>query len=154
MTAYVSLPIFEAKLDQRLRLVAGRCDGCATLAFPRRNTCLSCAGDSFTLEALSGKGTIYSYTMIAPGVGPSEFDEQQAMTGSLAIGVIDLAEGPRFVAQIVNADPAELYIGRAVRAVVRRLYDQEGVIRYAAKFIPVRDPATAEHESARAESRP
>ena len=28
-------------------------------------------------------------------------------------------------------------IGMAMRAVVRRLYDQEGILRYGAKFVPV-----------------
>ena len=41
------------------------------------------------------------------------------------------------MAQITDADPDKIEIGTKVRAVVRRLYDQEGILRYGAKFVPV-----------------
>jgi hydroxymethylglutaryl-CoA synthase len=58
------------------------------------------------------------------------------MTGALAVAVIDLAEGVRLTAQIADAPAEGLRIGLPVRAVVRRLYEQEGEIRYGTKFVP------------------
>jgi uncharacterized OB-fold protein len=36
--------------------------------------------------------------------------------------------------QMTDCDPHRLEIGMAVRATIRRLYEQEGVIRYGYKF--------------------
>ena len=78
--------------------------------------------------------------MIAPGGAPAEFDRQQAMTGALAVGIVDLVEGPRLTAQLADVEVEALHIGLAMRAVVRRLYDQEGVVRYGTKFVPDEAP--------------
>jgi len=137
MTSYISLPMFAANVDERLRIIAGVCHGCGTLAFPQRPVCMKCGGDKFTDKPLSGDGTLYTFSVVAGGGAPAEFDDQQTMTGDVLCGVVELREGPRIMAQLSDADPAGLEIGMKVRAVVRRLYDQEGVLRYGAKFVPV-----------------
>ncbi len=137
MTSYISLPMYAANVDERLRIIAGKCEGCGTLAYPQRPVCTKCGGDRFTDQPLSGEGTLYTYTVVAGGGAPAEFDDQQVMTGDIVSGVVELKEGPRVMAQIADADPDKLEIGARVRAVVRRLYDQEGIVRYGAKFVPV-----------------
>ena len=137
MTSYISLPTFAANMDERLRLIAGRCVSCGTLAYPQRPVCTGCGGDRFTDKPLSGTATLYTFTVVAGGGAPAEFDDQQTMTGDILCGVVELAEGPRLMVQITDVDPARLEIGMAMRAVVRRLYDQEGILRYGAKFVPV-----------------
>ncbi|MCG8595099.1 MAG: OB-fold domain-containing protein [Kiloniellales bacterium] len=140
MTSYVSLPLYAASIGQRLRLEAARCSDCGALAYPQRPVCRSCRGRSFSVERLSGRGRLHTYTVIAPGGAPAEFDRQQTMTGALAVGIIDLVEGPRLTAQLADVEMEALHIGLAMRAVVRRLYDQEGVIRYGTKFVPDEAP--------------
>lgn len=137
MSSYISLPMFGASLGQRLRLEAARCSGCDTLVYPQRPLCPACGGTDFATQVLSGEGHLYSFTVIARGGAPAEFDDQQTMTGSIVVGVVELREGPRIIAQIVDADPEALEIGTPLRAAVRRLYDQEGVVRYGTKFAPV-----------------
>ncbi len=137
MTSYISLPTFAANLDERLRLIAGQCVSCGTLAYPQRPVCTGCGGDRFTDKPLSGEATLYTFTVVAGGGAPAEFDDQQTMTGDILCGVVELAEGPRLMVQIADADPERLEIGMPMRAVVRRLYDQEGILRYGAKFVPV-----------------
>ncbi len=36
--------------------------------------------------------------------------------------------------RLADADPEQLYIGMKVGAIIRRLYDQEGILRYGTKF--------------------
>jgi uncharacterized OB-fold protein len=139
MTAYISLPTFAANVDERLRIIAGQCSDCGTLAFPQRAVCIKCGGGGFTDRPLSGLGTLYTFTVVAGGGAPAEFDDQQTMTGDVLCGVVELKEGPRVMVQLADADPDSLEIGMKMRAVVRRLYDQEGVLRYGAKFVPVGD---------------
>ena len=139
MTSYISLPMFAANVDERLRLIAGVCNSCGTLAYPQRPVCIGCGGDRFTDKPLSGDGVLYTFTVVAGGGAPAEFDDQQTMTGDVLCGVVELEEGPRVMVQLADADPESLEIGMKVRAVVRRLYDQEGILRYGAKFVPVGD---------------
>ncbi len=137
MTSYFSLPMYAANVDQRLRIIAGKCADCGTLAYPQRPVCIKCGGDKFVDRQLSGEGSLYTFTVVADGGAPAEFDDQQTMTGDIISGVVELDEGPRIMVQITDADPDALEIGTRMRAVVRRLYDQEGILRYGAKFVPV-----------------
>lgn len=139
MTSYISLPMYAANVDERLRLIAGKCRACGTLAYPQRPVCKKCGADAFDDVPLSGEGTIYTFTVVAGGGAPAEFDDQQVMTGDVISAVVELAEGPRIMAQIADANPDRLEIGTRVRAVMRRLYDQEGIVRYGTKFVPVGD---------------
>lgn len=134
MTAYYSLPMYGASMDARLRLIAGACKSCGTLNYPPRQVCTGCAGTAFDDRTLSGQGEVYTFTVIARGGAPAEFDAQQTLTGEIAVGVIALDEGPRVVGQIVGAAAGTIAIGTRVVGEVRRLYDQEGVIRYGLKF--------------------
>ncbi len=136
MTSYVSLPMYAANIDERLRLIAGKCGKCGALAYPQRQVCSGCGHSSFTDTPLSGRGTLYSFTVIARGGAPAEFDDQQTMTGDLICGVVALDEGPRIMVQIADAEADALEIGTRLRAVIRRLYDQEDILRYGAKFVP------------------
>ncbi|MGQ0535074.1 MAG: OB-fold domain-containing protein [Methanobacteriota archaeon] len=134
--AYVSASQYERTLPQRLRMVGARCEGCRRLFFPRRESCPECGGRRFKEAPLSGRGTIYAVTEIGRGAAPSEFAEQQQAQGEYPVAVVELAEGPRVAAQIADATAAEVPIGTPVRAIVRRLYEQEGAVRYGFKFVP------------------
>jgi uncharacterized OB-fold protein len=128
--------MYAANIDERLRIIAGKCESCGQLAYPQRPVCTKCGGDRFVDTPLSGEGTLYTFSVVAGGGAPSEFDDEQVMTGDVLCGIVELKEGPRVMVRLADADPAGLEIGMKVRAVVRRLYDQEGILRYGAKFVP------------------
>ncbi|OUV75153.1 MAG: hypothetical protein CBC83_02880 [Flavobacteriales bacterium TMED123] len=134
MTSYISLPMFGANIDERMRLIAGKCQSCGHLAFPQRPVCTNCGADRFDDTPLSGEGTLYTYSVVAGNGAPSEFDDEQIMTGDVVCGVVELKEGPRVMVRLADADPEQLCIGTKVVAIIRRLYDQEGILRYGTKF--------------------
>jgi hydroxymethylglutaryl-CoA synthase len=134
--AYISIPAYMESLEQRYRLLASRCTSCNRLYFPPRQACLSCGGRTFDSEPLSGKGEIHAHTLIARGSAPTEFREQQDLIGEYVVALVQLREGPRIVAQLTDCDPDEVSIGLPVEFVVRRIYSQEGVVRYGYKFRP------------------
>lgn len=136
MSSYVSLPIFAASLRERYRLEEPRCLSCGSLNAPARMICLECGRGEFQWEKLSGRGRVFTYTVIARGGAPTEFDEQQSMTGAILVAVVELEEGARVVAQLTDWGSAQVRVGTPVRAVFRRLYDQEGIVRYGYKFVP------------------
>lgn len=145
--AYVSLPTYLDSVAARYRLMAARCRGCDRVDFPPRPVCLDCGGHDFAQEPLSGKGEVYARTVIARGSSPTEFHEQQDIIGSYAVALVQTQEGPRIVTQLTDVDPATVEIGMPVNAVLRRIYRQEGVVRYGYKFRP-RTPQPAAIESA------
>ncbi len=134
--AYVSLPTYLDSAAARYRLTASRCTACNRLAFPPRLVCLDCGGTDLAQEVLSGKGEVYARTVIARGSSPTEFQEQQDLVGPYAVALVQLQEGPRILAQLTDVDPADVEIGMPVVALLRRIYRQEGVVRYGYKFRP------------------
>ncbi|MFQ5919326.1 MAG: OB-fold domain-containing protein [Thermoplasmata archaeon] len=134
--AYVSLPTYLEFAAARYRLVASRCVACNRVDFPPRAVCLNCGGHEFVQEPLSGKGEVYARTVIAEGSSPTEFQAQQELIGSYAVALVQLEEGPRVIAQMTETDPGRVEIGMPVEAVLRRIYRQEGVVRYGYKFRP------------------
>lgn len=137
MGSYISLPSYLNTVDQRYRLVGKKCEKCGTLFFPPRLVCTECGHQKMEKVHLSGKGTILTYTIIARGGSPTEFDDLQNMTGDYGVALVALDEGSQVIAQMTYCNPKDLKIGQKVKAVFRILYEQEGVVRYSYKFTPV-----------------
>lgn len=138
--AYVSVPSWRRTIDQRHRLVAGRCPDCGALNFPPGGACERCHDrpDEYETVELPGTGTVEAVTTIAQGGAPPEFVEQQSKSGPFRSAVVAL-DGPDgeetvSVPSQVLAGDADVDIGTAVEATVRRIYTQEGVIRYGFKM--------------------
>lgn len=71
-----------------------RCETCETVYFPPRPFCPACSSRDVHVFAASGKGKLYSYVinhMKAPGFEPP-----------YAVAVVELAEGPRLMSNIVG----------------------------------------------------
>jgi len=136
--AYVSVPNWQRTLPQRYRLKAGRCPECGALAFPPEGACTGC-GTAVEYETvrLPGTGEIEAVTTIERGGAPPEFAEQQSRSGPYdsAIVAFDGPEGESVSvpAQVLAPDDGPPQIGDRVAATIRRLYEQEGVIRYGFK---------------------
>lgn len=133
--AHVSVPIYRRSLDQRLRLKGSRCLDCNQVQFPPTPQCRSCQGTRLCSFVLSGRGRIQAVTRVAAAGAPPEFIEQARAEGGYYVGIVALAEGPMITAQLVGFEGAPS-IGGPVVAVIRRLYSEEGVIRYGFKFRP------------------
>ena len=111
-----------------------------SIGFPPKAACKSC-GQLGTLDdfALSGRGRVYSYTVIAGAGAPPEFTAEAACKGSYPVVLVELEEGPRIMAQMIEDPEGGPKIGMPVEAVVRRIYVEEDVIRYGYKFRPAQD---------------
>jgi len=134
--AYVSVPTWRRSVPQRHRLVAGRCPGCGALAFPPEGACTGC-GDLVAYEPveLPETGTVRAATGISRGGEPPEFAVQQAASGEYAVAVVAFEREGRSVDVPMQVTGHELDpgIGDRVGTAVRRIYQQEGVVRYGRK---------------------
>jgi len=125
-------PQYAREIPQRYRLEAARCGSCTKIAFPPRRVCPACHGESFETLTLSGEGKIVSWTVIH--VAPDDF----AQHTPYAVAIVELTEGVRLTAQIVDCNVENLDFGTKVRSVLRRLSTEgdSGIIRYGYKFVP------------------
>jgi uncharacterized OB-fold protein len=136
--AHVSVPMYRRTLPQRLRLEGRRCVSCGRVQFPPAAACPGCFGDRFEPYILSGRGVVEAATYITAAGAPPEFTAQARAEGGYWVAIVRLAEGPKITAQLTGFETPP-QIGQPVEAVVRRLYVEEGVIRYGFKFQPAKE---------------
>jgi uncharacterized OB-fold protein len=88
-----------------------RCNECdRVLWFPRRH-CPSCWTENVSTFDASGKGVVYSFTVIRKGA--MAYKE----SGPFVIAYVELAEGPRVMTNIVDCDVETVKVGMPVEVV-------------------------------------
>lgn len=137
MGAYISLPSWWRTLDQRYRLVLGKCPECGEYNFPADGACAGCNSlETFEEVEAAGTGTVVSRTVVENST-PPEFAAYLDQERPIGVAIVELDEGVRVPTMLVDCDPYEITAGDTVKAVVRRIYNQEGIVRYGFKFRPV-----------------
>ncbi len=114
----------------RATLIGIQCEDCAAKAFPPTDVCPDCMSEKMARCALSTSGTLYSWSVVhaAP----------KGWTLPYIAGYVDLPEGVRVFAHIVDADPAKLSMDMAVTLCVRQLgVDETGAAVTSYAFAPV-----------------
>lgn len=112
-----SRPFWNAAREHQLLLQ--RCDDCRKWIFYPRIACPHCGSDALGWQQSSGRGTIYSYTVVENNA-PSAF----AADVPYVVAVIRLEEGVQMLSNIVDCDPAALSCDQPVEVVFRRLDDE------------------------------
>ncbi len=95
-----------------------RCDGCGKVYFPARPFCPACGSRKVSFFAASGKAILWSYVIHhrpVPGFTPP-----------YAIAVVQLAEGPRMMTNIVECPqtPEALQLDMALEIVFEKQNDK------------------------------
>ena len=90
-------------------LLIQRCVSCGTLRHPPAPACGACQSLEWdTLEA-SGRGTLYSFVVV-------HYPQVASFDYPLPIGLVELEEGTRVVANLDGVAPADLVVGMALQA--------------------------------------
>lgn len=128
----MSVSKYWREIPHRYRLEAGRCQKCGKIYFPRRLICADCGSMDFETVHLNRNGKLISYTIIH--VAPSKFSGQTPY----AVGIVELKNGVRLLAQIADCDLNKLKSGMALRIEFRRISDEgeAGIINYGYKCVP------------------
>ena len=135
--AHVSVPMYWRTIPQRYKMVGQKCKKCGHVNFPPKGVCKYCSASSdFEEMKLSGLGKVHTFVLISAGGAPPEFADQEKAGGQYPVAIVELAEGPKVIGQIADADPKEVRIDMPVKTELRRIYSEEGVIRYGFKFVP------------------
>ena len=127
------VPRFWREIQQRYNLKATKCELCERVYFPPREACPYCrrkSMDKMKDIKLSGRGEVLTYTIIH--VGPEAFEEQVPYP----IAIIQLEEGPKVTAQIVDCNIEDVHIGMKVQSTFRKIQQDgsTGAIYYGYKF--------------------
>jgi len=132
---------FWREIPQRYNFIGNKCGSCERIFFPPREACPYCRRKSLGKMAdikLDGKGKIITYSIIH--VGPEDFEEQIPYP----IAIVELDEGPRITAQIVDCNLNDIKIGMRVESTFRRIQEDgyTGAIYYGYKFKPAKQIVT------------
>lgn len=122
--------------QQRYNLIGEVCPHCDKKIFPPRDVCPGCGDEAKDLYKFSGKGEVYSSTIIYEA--PQGFEA----SSPYEVALIKLDEGPVITAQITDKDNqnSATPIGTKVEMITRKLKEDgdQGLIQYGYKFrVPV-----------------
>ena len=101
-------PYWQAAHQRELKLP--RCESCTKFHFYPRSACPHCGSTALAWQAVSGKGEVYSYTIVhrAPSKG---FAEQVPYV----VAVVALAEGPHLMTRLIQMQAEAARIGLRVQ---------------------------------------
>jgi uncharacterized OB-fold protein len=127
----VAGPDTQAFWDGCLReeLLLQRCSSCGALRHPPSPICPKCLSDQFAWERASGRGTVYTFTIVRRAMGRG-WDTMIPYV----LAVVELAEGVQFLTDLVNVEPEAVKIGMPVEVTFAEL---DGTTK-----LPLFQPAT------------
>jgi uncharacterized OB-fold protein len=120
--------------QQRYALVGEVCPHCDGKIFPPRDICPYCGGEAKNQYAFSGRGEVYSYTVLYDA--PAGYEANVPYT----VALVKLAEGPVITAQLTDLGETPVQIGMPVEMVTRKIREdgnERGMLVYGYKFRPV-----------------
>jgi len=95
---------------RRHELVLQQCSSCQRFRFYPRIICPYCFSDTFEWRQVSGRGTVYSFTVIHRPPFPAFRDKVPYV-----LALVELDEEVRMMSNIVNCDPQAVEIGMPVK---------------------------------------
>ena len=113
------------------RLLLQRCTGCGAHQFYPRSVCVCCDAEALEWVQASGRGRIRSFTVVRRPVSKA-----YAAQTPYIVALIELAEGPTMMSNIVDCAPEEAAIGLPVEVV----FEQWSAEISVPMFRPRHDP--------------
>jgi hypothetical protein len=113
---------------KRHKLVIQKCLNCGGYRYPPSPICPNCFSTDFTREKVSGKGEVYSFTIVRVAVRPEWMSDVP-----YALAAIKLDEDVRMVSTIIDCKPDDVKIGMRVQVVFDDVTEQFTI----PKFKPV-----------------
>jgi uncharacterized OB-fold protein len=117
----ISAPFWRGAAEGRLLLQ--RCRRCGSFIYYPRPFCPTCLGGELEWREASGKGQVYTYTVVRRAATPAFADKVPYV-----LAIVELEEGPRLVTNIVGCRPEEVRVGMPVKATFERYSDEVGLV--------------------------
>jgi uncharacterized OB-fold protein len=111
-------PFWDAAKEGVLKLQ--RCQSCRQFQHPPYATCVNCVSTDLAFEPVSGKGSIYAYTIMYH-TGDKRF--APAVPYASIIVELDDAPGALLAGNLLDAEYTEAKVGKRVEVTFQRLND-------------------------------
>ena len=123
-------PFWDAAAQNKL--VMQHCKDCGAWVWTPRPLCNECGSEHVEWTPMSGKGEIYSFTVIRQVVGRAA---SKAFEPDIpyVVAWVDLAEGPRMITNVVGCSVDQVKLGMKVSVV----FEQASKDVWLPKFKPV-----------------
>ncbi len=116
-----SRPFWEAA--KRHELLLQRCDACGKFIYYPRPRCPHCFSDRLSWERCSGKGKVYSYTVVRRAASRAFAD------APYILAIIELAEGPRMTTNVV-APPEQVRVDMPVTVFFDDVTPEQTLVKF------------------------
>jgi len=110
-------PFWDAAAEGRLLIQ--RCNACDQWQYYPRPFCKRCWSEDLEWAEASGKGTIYTFSIVRRNDLPPFGDRVPYVPA-----IIDLEEGPRMMSEVVDAALESIEVGQAVVVDFREIDDE------------------------------
>ena len=98
------------------KLLIQKCDSCGTLRHPPQPMCEECQSTEWSTIESTGKGTVYTYTVMHyPEIPPFDYPN--------AIVLVELEEGGRIASQLMDCKADDIEIGMPVEMKITEVQD-------------------------------
>jgi uncharacterized OB-fold protein len=114
-------PFFDAARNHQL--VMQKCDQCGKLRFPAAPLCLACDSDKASWTPVSGRGQVFSFTVMHRAYHP-------AFKAPYTLAMIELNEGVKMTSNLLDIEPDKVKCGMPVEVVFDRLNDEVTLPRF------------------------
>lgn len=94
------------------------CGACGRWQFYPRPFCIHCEAEALQWRPVAGTGKVYTYTVNHRA--PNPFMKARL---PYVVAMIELDEGPRLMANVLDARPGDMAIGRRVEVAFERVSD-------------------------------
>lgn len=109
------------------RLVLQKCAKCATYQFQPKPWCIACGSRDLAWTDAKPTGTVYTFT-ISRSVAMNFPGWQQELPVLMCL--VDLDDGARLYAQVIECPPEKLQIGMRVTAVFKDISEDAGIPKF------------------------
>lgn len=96
------------------KLLFQYCEDCDKFIYYPRIICPYCMGEDLSWEESSGKGKVYSYTVVR--YGPPGYGEDVPYIAAL----IEMEEGVRMISNVIDCNPDNIHCDMAVKVVFKQ----------------------------------
>ncbi len=123
MTTHAPLPAVNSDTEEWWeatrdgRLLVQHCRRCEDFQHYPRPFCLSCRSTDLDFKESTGRGVIYSFSVVHRSPDPGLFEPPYV------VALVQLEEGPTLFTSIVDYESDDLYCGQAVAIAWRPLSD-------------------------------
>jgi uncharacterized OB-fold protein len=109
----------------RGELLLQHCLDCAAVHYYQQGICRGCGSERLEHRPASGRGRVYSYSVVYRAPGPAFKDDTP-----YCVLLVELEEGPRMVSSLVGGDPEKVTIDMPVELVCERINDEITLPRF------------------------